>query len=136
MAGSVFLLARWVQTEYGDSQPGGFARLSPFTEVVCQPDDVVLVRIGDEQRMLHLVSIDEVPAEDILAASRNRYDELWEKRFVEDIVEVLESMGNPPGETVKLVLRDPESGATRTIDDAPMTLENRQKMYVARYRNQ
>lgn len=107
--------------------------VSPFTEVICQPDDTVLVRIDDEEQMLQLVSIDEVPVEEILAACHENYGELWEKRLVEDIVKVLIDMGHSPGETVKLVLRDPETDETRTIDEAPMTEENRRRVYAARY---
>ena len=86
--------------------------------------------------MLELVSIDEIPAGEIVAACRNNYAELWEKRFVEDIVKVLVDMGHPPGATVKLVLRDSETGATRTIDEAPMTQENRRRVYAARNRDE
>ena len=106
--------------------------LSPFTEVICQPDDTVLVRIDDEEQMLQLVSIDAVPTGEIIAACRNNYGELWEKRFVEDIGKVLVDMGHAPGSTVMLVLSDTETGETRTIDEAPMTRENRRRVYAER----
>lgn len=114
---------------------GDWARLSPFTEVVCQPDDSVLVRIADEERMLQLVSIDDIPAGEVIATSRSTYRDSWERRFVEDLVEVLAGMGHQTGETVALLLRDPDSGETRLIDDAAMTRENRRKVYAARNGN-
>jgi hypothetical protein len=115
---------------------GDWARLSPFTDVICQSDQSVLVRIDDENRMLQLVSIDGISTQEILATAHSTYGDQWEKRFVEDIVEVLASMGHQTGETVKLVLRDPESGETRTIEEAPMTHENRQRVYAARHEDQ
>lgn len=128
-------MSRGEQTHAFQLPQGDWARLSPFTEVVCQPDDSVLVRMDDEERLLQLVSIDEIPAGEIIATSRSTYRDSWEKRFVEDLVEVLAGMEHRTGETVALLLRDPDSGETRLIDEAPMTRDNRRKVYAARNGN-
>jgi hypothetical protein len=41
-------------------------------------------------------------------------------------------MGQPPGPTVKLKVRNLESGETSELADVPMTHENRQKVWKAR----
>lgn len=58
--------------------------------------------------------------------------ERWEKRFAEDLVEVLSLMGHPPGPTVSLALTDPATGTATTVPRAPMTTENRRAIWQAR----
>jgi hypothetical protein len=82
-----------------------------------------------------LLAIDDLSTAEILKSSRKQFGERWEKRFVEDIVEVLAGMDNPPGENVKLSLRDPGTEETRTVDSAPLTSENRMKVYRSHNRN-
>jgi len=113
---------------YGGARPGpDWARLSPFTQVQCLDGDNVQVRFDGTN--YELLSIDDLPTAKILQASRKQFGELWEKRFVEDIVEVLTGMGHPPGDNVKLALRDPQTAKTRTVERAPLTHENRRKVY-------
>jgi beta-lactamase regulating signal transducer with metallopeptidase domain len=109
----------------------GWARLSPFTDVSVRGDAATVQFDG---QTYELVSIDDVPTKAILAAAKQSYGNLWEKRFVEDIVEVLEQLGRRPEKTVKLVLCDAQSGAIKTVDRAPLTAENRRRVYAARYR--
>jgi hypothetical protein len=109
----------------------GWARLSPFTDVSVRGDAATVQFDG---QTYELVSIDDVPTKAILAVAKKSYGNLWEKRFVEDIVEVLEQLGRRPEKTVKLVLRDAQSGAIKTVDRAPLTAENRRQVYAARYR--
>jgi hypothetical protein len=104
-----------------------WARLSPFTKVQCLDGDNVQVEFDGTN--YELLSIDGLPTAKILQASRKQYGERWEKRFVEDIVEVLTGMGHPPGDNVKLALRDPQTAKTRTVERAPLTRENRSKVY-------
>lgn len=110
-----------------------WAMLSPFTQVEVLGDGTVKVHY--EGREYELLAIDDLETRNILESSRQQFGNLWEKRFVEDLVEVLEGMGHRPGKAVKLVLRDPQTAETRTVDRAPLTRENRQKIYRARYRN-
>lgn len=107
-----------------------WARLSPFTEVRLRGEDAADVEL--EGVFYKLVSINDVSTADLLDAACKHYGELWQKRFIEDLVEVMEQVGPRPGDTVKLVLRDLSTGQDKVIDKAPMTSANRQKAYMAR----
>ena len=107
------------------------ARLSPFTAVACKGDKA---DVEFEDRSYELVSIDDLVTKNILDYCKEKYGELWEKRFAEDLVQILDGMGHSPGDTVKLVLRDPQTGKETTIERAPMTRANRQEIW--RMRNQ
>lgn len=78
-------------------------------------------------------SLNDLPAEKILAFCKQTYGRDWQKRFAEDLVEVLGKMGQPPGPTVRLVLRDPQSGAETILPQAPMTAENRRAVMKAKH---
>ena len=122
------------ETIYAGARPGpDWARLSPFTQVQCLDEDKVRVEYGGKD--YELLSIDDLPTAKILQSSRKQFGGLWEKRFVEDIVEVLTGMGNPPGANVKLSLLDPQTAETRTVDRAPLTHENRRRVYQFHTRN-
>ena len=56
------------------------------------------VKVGDE--WFKLVSLDEIPASEIVAFSQRTYGNKWQKRFEEDLVELLTRMGHPPQDTV------------------------------------
>jgi len=73
---------------------------SPFTAVRVSENRAIVVVQRDE---VELVSIDELAAESILSFCCKTYGDQSEKRFAEDLVEVLTRMGSEPGETVKLV---------------------------------
>ena len=75
-----------------------------------------------------LRSIDGLPVEQILASAMNKDIDGWQRRFEEDIVEVLGAMGHKPGKTVTLVLRDLKTGKETTLDKVPMTEENRESI--------
>jgi hypothetical protein len=105
-----------------------FAKKSPFAAVrwqVSQPE----VKIGDE--WFKLVSLDDVPATEILAFSKQEHGEKWQKRFEEDLVELLSRMGYPPGDTVKLTVETLTSAETQTLNDVRMTEANRRAIYTA-----
>ena len=105
----------------------GWKRISPFTAVSVREDDRVSVEF--KTKTYWLISIDDLATGEILKSSRRQYGPLWEKRFVEDIAEVLAGMGNPPGATVKLVLVDQKKGKKRVVSKAPLTHENRREVY-------
>ena len=89
-----------------------------------------MVKIGEE--WFTLVSLDGIAAEDIVAFSRRTYRaNKWQKRFEEDLVEVLTRMGHEPKDTVRLVVSPLGSQATRTLEDVPMTEANRWAIYDA-----
>jgi beta-lactamase regulating signal transducer with metallopeptidase domain len=107
-----------------------WARLSPFTAVRVSGDDAEVEFDGQRYQ---LVSIDDLPTKEILDGARKHYADHWKKRFVEDLVEVMDAIGHRPGATVKLVLRDPRSSAIKTVERAPMTAENREKVHIAHH---
>lgn len=78
-----------------------------------------------------LLSIDGQKVEDILAYCRKTWPDRWQKRFAEDLVEVLTGMQHPPGDTVVLGLRDEKSGAVTLRSDVPMTNANREALRKA-----
>jgi hypothetical protein len=104
-------------------------KLSPFTEVHFEAQKPIVQFRG---KRYELVTLDEIPAEKIVRASRDNFGDLWEKRFAEDLVEVLWLMGHKPKSQVSLQLRDPKSGQSVTITDAAMTEANRRQVRDAR----
>lgn len=99
----------------------GFPKLAPFTAVRWS-DDAPEVRVDGAWH--GLASIDGTPVDEIVSTSKRKYGSKWDKRFSEDLYELLSRMGKPPGPTVELVLIDLDSGARTTVD-AAMTEENR-----------
>jgi CubicO group peptidase (beta-lactamase class C family) len=87
------------------------------------------VRLNGE--WFKLMSIDDVPAADIIAFSQTTYGRLWQKRFEEDLVELLSRMGHPPEDTVTLVVQSLSSSEAQTLIDVPMTRANRQAIWAA-----
>jgi hypothetical protein len=95
---------------------------SPFAAVrwmQSQPE----VQVGDTWFVL--VSLDEIPAAEIVAFSQRTYGEKWQKRFEEDLVALLTEMGHPPQDTVTLVVKSLTTSKLRTIKNVPMTRANR-----------
>ncbi len=104
-------------------------KVSPFTEVVFEGDQVIATFEGNAYEWLE---IDAVKVEDIVSASKRRFGPIWQQRVAEDLVEVLWVMGHQPGETVRLRLRDLKTNEERIIQSAPMTEENRFEVYRKR----
>lgn len=110
-----------------------YEKLSPFTDVVAEGGRIIVEFSGKEYELLE---IDGLETDAIIRFSRETYPRNWEKRFAEDLVEVLTRMGSRPGKTASLLLRDPESGTTQRVERAPMTEENRLAVWEARYRRE
>ncbi len=105
-----------------------YAKKSPFAAVrwqQFQPE----VKIGNE--WFKLVSLDKLPASEIVAFSRQTYANTWQKRFEEDLVELLSRMGHPPQDTVKLVVQSLTSSEAQVLEDILMTEANRQAIKAA-----
>lgn len=99
-----------------------FTQRSPF-EAVRWQDYRPEVMLDDE--WYRLESLDELPADEIVAFSRRTYRNRWRKRFEEDLVELLTGMKHPPGDTVDLVVESLTSTETVAMNDVPMTSANR-----------
>jgi hypothetical protein len=97
----------------------GYRELAPFQAVRWVPE------VNIDGRWYILRSIDGVPVQDVVEFAVLQYGDRWARRFAEDLVETLTKMGNPPGETVKLVVRDPETGKEETLEKVPLTKANR-----------
>jgi hypothetical protein len=95
---------------------------SPFAAVRWQNSQPE-VKVGDE--WFKLVSLDGIPAGDIIAFSQQTFGDNWRMRFEEDLVVLLTRMQHPPGETVTLVVQSLASPETRTLKNVPMTKANR-----------
>jgi len=104
----------------GRDQP--FEKAAPWDRVrfVEQGVDVRVARVWHS-----LVSIDGIRSDDVLAYCKRRYGDRWQKRFAEDLVEVMAGMDKRPGAAVDLVLLDAD-GNMVVKKAVPMTLENRQ----------
>jgi hypothetical protein len=105
----------------------GWTRASPFTDVQVDGDAAFVEFRGARYE---LVSINKASTKAILRSARHRYGHLGEKRFIEDLPEVLAGMGFAQKETVSLVLCD-SNGKRVYVADAPMTAENRNRVYQA-----
>jgi len=105
-------------------------KLSPFTGVRFEGDTP---HVRFEGKWYRLLELDNVEAKKIVAFCHERYRGKWEKRFAEDLVEVLEAMGKAPGPTVSLRLKDIDTGKERVVKKAVMTKENRGAVYERRH---
>jgi hypothetical protein len=109
-------------------QGGDYPKKSPFAGVRWQQSQAE-VQVGDDWS--RLVSLNDVPAAEIVAFSRRTYGNLWQKRFEEDLVELLTGMGHPPQDEVTLVVQSLTSSETRTLEDVAMTEANRRAIREA-----
>ena len=100
-----------------------YERKSPF-EAVRWDDSQPEVNVGGE--WFKLISLDDIPASEIIAFSRQTFGDRWQKRFEEDLVELLTRMRNPPRDTVTLVVQSLTSSERRTLKDVSMTEANRE----------
>jgi hypothetical protein len=76
-------------------------RSAPFTGVKWD-GEAPSVRVGGEWHAL--VSLDGIPAAKLVSACRTEYGDRWQKRFSEDLVELLKKLGRAPQATVELEL--------------------------------
>ncbi|MEL6110200.1 MAG: serine/threonine-protein kinase, partial [Planctomycetota bacterium] len=104
--------------------------ISPFTKVECPTPMTAVVEY--DGRSYDLVSVNGHSTKAILTYCRERYDDLWEKRFAEDLVAVLTGLGEEVNGTVKLELREPKTQIVITVEAAEMTRMNRQLVYATR----
>jgi hypothetical protein len=113
----------------GDAQPQQtYPRLAPYSGVRWATPQVEFDGVWYE-----LLAISDTSVAEIVQFAQERYGPaMWQKRFDEDLVEILTLMGKPPGDTVKLKLR-PIDGGEPITRDAPMTHQNREAIWQSRY---
>jgi hypothetical protein len=131
MAGMCIALAvlrRPVSQAWNNMGHADWMRASPFTDVLVQGDAAFVEFLGARYE---LISINGASTAEILDSARDSYGASYgEKRFIEDLPEVLDEMGFNRKATVSLVLRDAE-GNLVDIPEAPMTAQNRNRVYRA-----
>ncbi len=98
-------------------------KASPFTAVRWEGDAPV---VRFEGQWYHFEGLDGLSGADILAYARQTYGDRWQKRFSEDLVEVLHGMGHTPAVDVRLTLR--RAGET-VVKMGRMTEENRRSAW-------
>jgi len=115
---AIIYAAYYLETTFS----GEYPKLSPFAAVRWQESQPE-VMVDDE--WYKLVSLNGIPAADIVAFSQETFGDKWQKRFEEDLVELLTLMEHPPDDTVTLVVETLDTSETRTLEDVPMTRANR-----------
>jgi hypothetical protein len=105
-----------------------YPKRSPFAAVRWQ-DSQPEVKLDD--KWFKLVSLNELPVADIVAFSEQTYEDQWQQRFEEDLIELLSRMGHPPADKVTLVVQSLKTSETSVREDVPMTDENRSAIYDA-----
>jgi CubicO group peptidase (beta-lactamase class C family) len=109
-------------------QSTDYPKKSPFAEVRWQ-DSQPEIKLGEE--WLKLVSLNDLPATEIVAFSKKTFGDLWKKRFEEDLVELLTRMDHPPKDKVTLVVQSLTTSETQVRKDIPMTEANRSAIKAA-----
>lgn len=104
------------------SEQGAPPKLSPFTKIQFEGEQVIVVYDGKTYQWLELNGI---KVEGIVASAKKQFGERWQKRISEDLVELLWSMDHQPGNSVKLRLLDLKTKRDFIVENAPMTKENR-----------
>ncbi len=106
-----------------------YPKRAPYSAVRWN-DQVPEIRIIDKWYALH--SIDSVPAVQVVKYCETTWPDKWQKRFEEDLVEVLSRMGKQPGRHVDLELTDLSTNQHATLKRVAMTEENRTALRNAR----
>jgi RNA polymerase sigma factor (sigma-70 family) len=126
---------RTKQDQLRNQDTNAFARtslhISPFTAVRFDGDKVMVTYSGTEYE---LAGIDNLTTSSVVAFCQNRYRDIWQKRFAEDLPVVLQEMNDPihSDHTIGLKLLDSNTGQIKTIEHAPMNEENRQAIMKTR----
>jgi hypothetical protein len=123
----------------GADQPGAaqerakrYPKLAPFSAVRWK-DSTPEVKVKDA--WYELLAIDDTEAKAIVKFCKEKDKKLWQKRFEEDLVEMMARMGHEPGEKVTLKVRDLKTRKTEVLKDVPNTHENRQAIWQARHKS-
>ncbi|MGI9471993.1 MAG: serine/threonine protein kinase [Rubripirellula sp.] len=104
-------------------------KLSPFTDIRFEDEDIYVTFNGQERKLLEL---DGIKVEDIVRSAQRQFGVKWQKRISEDLVEVLWGMNHKPEDTVQLRLLDPETDEELLVEKAPLTKRNRSEIYLRR----
>ncbi len=98
-------------------------KASPFTAVKWERDQPI---VKFENEWYTLLKLEHLNAEKIIDFAKKSYGDKWQKRFSEDLVEVLTGMGYTPKAKVNLILKKDGKVIEKT---GQMTEENRRLVW-------
>ncbi len=104
------------------SQALELEKASPFTAVAWEVDQPI---VQFENEWYYFEKLDDFGKNDILDFCKNQFGKKWQKRFSEDLVEVLERLGYQPNTEVRLELF--KDGVSK-VHIGTFTSENRQRV--------
>jgi len=107
---------------FGFGQKLQLEKASPFTAVKWENQQPI-VQFNAEWYTLE--KLDSYTAKELLDFCKQKHGDKWQKRFSEDLIEVLTEMGSPPNEKVELLLSNSEQKITVT---GTYTQANRQQV--------
>lgn len=123
----VALLAR-TATEQQDGK--GYPRLAPYPAIRWSAEQPEVELDG---AWFRLDAIDGSTSHDIVGFAKWKWPDIWQKRFEEDLVEVLTKMGKPPKTLVALDLVDLATQRKVHLDKVEMTEANRKAILLAAF---
>ena len=110
------------ETKPQDGDDSKAPKVSPFTSVAILNGNAF---VQYKSKLYRWLEIDDIPANEIIAASKKHYGEKWQERIRVDLVEVLWAMDHKPGDTVKLRLQNVQTKKESVVKNARMTKANR-----------
>jgi hypothetical protein len=116
------LFALYFVSLTGFSQKLQLEKASPFTAIHWENQQPV-VQFGGEWYTLE--KLDIYTSKELLSFCKQKFGDKWQKRFSEDLIEVLKEMGSPPNEKVQLLL---SNGFQQKNVTGTYSLENRQQV--------
>lgn len=121
-------------TSHLTSRPwAGYPKRSPFTAVRYPTPRTIEVQLSSDA-WSQLLSLNDLPTPDLIAACKSLDQKDWQKRFEEDLIEALTRTGHVPPSvnTVDLRVKDLATDQEQTLKSVPMTEANRWKLWKAR----
>jgi len=107
---AIFSCVAEMKSSRGTVTNHGYAKVAPFTGVRWE-NDRPIVRVQDS--WMPVVSIDGIAINRIMKFANEQYGQKARKRFAEDLVEVLATMGHEPDWTVTLELKTQDGNVER-----------------------
>ncbi|TWT87072.1 serine hydrolase domain-containing protein [Neorhodopirellula pilleata] len=104
----------------------GYAKVAPYTGVRWE-NGRPIVRVHD--RWTPLVSIDGIPIDRIMDFANQEYGEIAHKRFAEDLVEVLSTMGHEPKWELTLGLES----TSGQVEQLPIRMTEQNRKLAQKY---
>lgn len=104
-------------------------KASPFTAVRWESDQPI---VQFDNEWYSLKKLDTYTTKELIEFCKKRYVKKWKKRFSEDLIEVLKTIGSSPQKTVEIILQK-ETQQKKVI--GTYTYENRQRVLRYNYRN-